>query len=259
MKLKAVALVFGSASILIAGGISAVACGGDDNTNPPISGDDSSIPDTYTPPVDTGTPDNYIPPNDSGQGDSPNDSGGDSGDGGADAHCVTAPTLRPGTGVSLFCPFIGDAGDVADASGCTPKTDECCVGGSLGGDAGFAPSTCNPIGTGCADSGTFPVEIDCEDPATDCPLLGDGGTQVCCANATTTSVPKFNAACGYYQLPKWNYNKCAAACANANEVQICQAQSECPANTLCTPFRTTDGNVNLGWCCATNDAGVCPQ
>jgi hypothetical protein len=247
MKFNKVALVFGGAVVLAAGGLAGLACSSSGTGNP-IGAPDSSSPDNYTPPVEGGSPDNFTPPPDGGS-ETGTDGGGEGGT------CATTPKLFPGNGTTLYCPFIGDGGDVPDAAGyCTPKTDECCVGGSLDG-GGFAPSSCNPIHAACTD-GKFPTQIECEDPATDCPHAGD----LCCASAATPntgSVPQWVASCGYYQLAEWDYNKCAATCSNT-EVQICATQAECPANTLCTPFRTTKG-ANLGWCCTTNDAGACPQ
>jgi hypothetical protein len=209
---------------------------------------DTAVSDTGTPGLDTGAP-----PADSG---SPTDSGAladggtadsDSADGGSNAEagqdsataagdCGTTPTLHPGSGTSLYCPF-GPGGTAIE---CVSGSQYCCISGKVGG--AYPPSDCETISAaGCtvgltADSGS--AQIQCEDPATDCPA----GNVCCAAPATVVIAP----GCSYERLYDLQYTTCEqGATCKAGEIQVCATAAECPAGKTCTPFKAT---LDLGYC-----------
>jgi hypothetical protein len=191
---------------------------------------DTGVTDTGTPPADTGPG-----PTESGvvtdTGAAMQDSATGTGD------CGTTPSLHPGSGTNLYCPY----GPGGTAIQCVTGSQLCCISGKVG--ATYPPSDCEALSdAGCtvgqqADAGS--AQIQCEDPTTDCPA-GD----VCCG-APDTVAP--SAGCSYDRLYGLEYTRCehATAC-QAGEFQVCAtATGECPAGKACTPFKAT---LDLGYC-----------
>jgi hypothetical protein len=164
--------------------------------------------------------------------------GGGPGDAGDASVCGSTPTLHPGNGTSLFCPFGPDAGAPIY---CALPTDQCCIGGFLGNNS-YAPSDCESFGTTCTnppDGGAHRIE--CEETV-DCSNNNLG--TICCAIGTT---PVLDQTCNYYRGSGFKGTTCeqGAAC-GASEFQICESVADCPNNQTCTPFKAT--GLQLGFC-----------
>jgi hypothetical protein len=175
-----------------------------------------------------------------GDGGGPGDAGdgGGPGDAGDASVCGSTPTLHPGNGTSLFCPFGPDAGAPIY---CALPTDQCCIGGFLGNNS-YAPSDCESFGTTCTnppDGGAHRIE--CEETV-DCSNNNLG--TICCAIGTT---PVLDQTCNYYRGSGFKGTTCeqGAAC-GASEFQICESVADCPNNQTCTPFKAT--GLQLGFC-----------
>ncbi len=171
------------------------------------------------------------------QGDSAgSDSGGLPEAGGDAGSCGSTPTLHPGSGTNLFCPFGPDAGAPLE---CTSGQQYCCISGKVGGSyppsdcEAISPSGCTAVKNGVAGS----TQIACEDPATDCP-----SGQVCCGSPNAIALAS---GCTYDKLVGFTYSKCAASCA-VSEFQICEATSQCGSGKTCTPFKAK--GLQLGYC-----------
>ncbi len=247
MKLSRMAFVLVSVASVTAAGVAAVACSSSTTpvTPPPNNTDsgmmaamDSSMTamDSTMTATDTGmmmmTGDTSMPATDAG--------------------CGNSPSLHPGAaGAGIYCPFgVGpDGGDLTLNCGADGGTANlCCVGGE--DDSGtFPPSVCSAGScTFTATSGN--TQIQCEDPATDCPA-----GNVCCGAASKMHVVGPKAGCSYDSLTDWVYTKCemGTACAatatapgTGAEFQVCGAQGECPAGKTCTPFKAK--GIDLGAC-----------
>src|SRR5580700_11588449 len=103
----------------------------------------------------------------------------------ADAGCGNTPSLHASTpGSGVYCPFgvSADGGDLTLNCGADGSTDNlCCVGGA-NANGSFPPSVCSAGScTFTATSGN--TQIQCEDPATDCPA-----GNVCCGAASKSHV-----------------------------------------------------------------------
>lgn len=228
MKFSTMALVLSSAVVIAGAGVSAVACSSSSTTGNPVAQNDASKSDTSMPGTDSSPPVMDAGPTpDTG-------TGGDTGPGGPD--CGSIPTLHPGDGVKLFCPFGPDGG----AIDCVAKTQFCCISGKVGG--AYPPSSCEPIANGaCAavEAGVAgSTEIECEDPGTDCPA-----GNMCCG--TPNSIAPV-AGCGYGKLAGWQYTKCATSC-TGTEFQLCASDAECgDAGKKCASFKAK--GIQLGYC-----------
>ena len=111
-----------------------------DATMDSSNGDSSSPTDAALPP-DAAIP---PPPMDGGISLDAITGGERSGeDGSADApsDCVP-PTLHPGNGMTIYCPFGPDGGAIR----CLAGQQQCCISGAVG--AMYPPSTCAPLGAG---------------------------------------------------------------------------------------------------------------
>lgn len=232
MQLHRFAFFFGG-SVLIAGGLLAVACGTDNG-----SSSSGALP----------TPDSSK--NDTGGGgfDSGGDDSGDNDSGGGDADCSKAPKLHPAMdGGSFYCPF-----KMADGGNAGPCTlDESCCNGGKESDGGFGPSFC----------ATDPsVSKAVSDPLTKCTAASggdwpDGGSawqcadnnncaagEVCClvgtgvniGPSTSKTIPK---ACNAKQAFKFTGTRCEKTQCGAGEIKLCSLSDQnCGAGTTCTPF-----------------------
>ena len=154
----------------------------------------------------------------------------------AGAGCKKDPTLHPSTPGQIFCGFT-DAGSFSCDGGA-----ECCLGGKLG--TGFAPETCATFGATCSN-GTNPIPIECTQPE-DCTANGMTGAACCLKGA---SPPVQVAGCDPQNLKMQGGTAIAceatdagsgdaggSSCA-AGEIQVCEAQSDCPSGKTCTATR----------------------
>lgn len=217
---------------------------GQEDTSTPSFGDSSASDGSSF--SDVGTNDSSIPAVDSGAPDArdgssvdagPGDGGSNDGTVGSDA-CGSLPTLHPGDGTNLYCPFGPDANAPIQ---CEVGQQFCCIAGKVNNV--FPPSDCEAISSGdCSfvEAGVSgSAQLQCEDPATDCP-----SGNICCGapNAIATV-----AGCGYNKLTGFTYTRCAPATAcTATEFQVCAADSECPSGQHCVPFKAK--GLDLGSC-----------
>lgn len=237
MNIRNLALVLGAAFTVAAGGFAATACSS--SNNPTTGGSDSG---TH---ADTGTT------SDSGSGG--DDSGMMGSEGGTGADCGSTPTLHPGDGGSLYCPFGPDAGQYVkcDSQGqchldCPTSTTYCCIGGEIS-KGNYAQSACQTIGQACdnppPDAGMFPGRpIQCEEAA-DC-RGGDAGPMICCA---TGSTPAMVPGCMTYgEHPGLTATTCTAGSTCASGFQVCATNAECGSGKTCQAFKAV--GLQLGFC-----------
>jgi hypothetical protein len=226
MKISTLALVLGSAMTVAGSGVAVTACSsssGGTNFNNGDSGGSSG-----------------------GSGSSSGSSSG-GGDGGVD--CGTTPMLRPDEAGTIYCGFgAADGGSLTCATG-----TECCLGGGLGGSM-FAPQECATYGATCTNGGgdaastnEQPIAIECAQ-ISDCTANGKQATACCLQGAKSSTV----AGCGYPKYSDGTGIVCegtgggaVTACASG-EVQVCSAQSDCPAQTTCTAGKWKI--LQLGFC-----------
>ena len=213
---------------------------GDGGSQDGSQGIDSSAGDSGNVDNDSGQVDTDSGSVQSDSGSSDTGSAVESGiaDSGGAGDCGSFPTLHPGNGTTLFCPFGPDAGAPID---CVVKQQLCCISGKVGST--FPPSDCEPISQGtCAavEAGIAgSTQIECEDPATDCP---SGST---CCGAPNSIQPVVG--CGYDKLVGFQYTRCESGgtCA-AGEFQLCESLQECPSGQTCTVFKAK--GMQLGFC-----------
>jgi hypothetical protein len=162
--------------------------------------------------------------------------GGNGGDGGDASVCGSQPSLHPGNGTSLYCPFGPDGGA---AITCNLPTDQCCIGGLIGNNT-YAPSDCESFGTGCTNPLDGGRALECEETI-DC--AGNNLGSICCASGSTV----LDQTCGYYRGSKFKGTTCeqGATCAGG-EYQICASAGDCANNQTCTPFKVA--GLQLGFC-----------
>ncbi len=248
MKFSTMAWVLGSTLVIGGMGVGAAACSSGGSGTPSSQGNDSGTTHTDSggPTGDSGHPgDSGTMGTDTGTVDMDSGTGGDSDMGSPD--CGTAPNLHPGSMGQLYCPFGPDAGAPIY---CAAGTQYCCISGKVGGV--YPPSDCEDISAGGCTAVMQMVQgstqIQCEDPATDCPAATG---YVCCASPAPQPV----AGCGYSKITGWAYSKCemGTACA-AGETQICESQAECPSGLACVPMKAK--GVQMGFCCDL-DSGTC--
>jgi len=139
----------------------------------------------------------------------------------------------------VFC-GVADAGPLL----CTP-TEECCLGGALGGGA-FAPEQCGTFGAACTnmgveDAGAPAIPVECAQ-ISDCVANGMTQAVACCLQGATA--PALVPGCTYVKATMGTAVVCesndlvaAPAPCNAGETQMCSSQADCPAGTTCTPGR----------------------
>lgn len=238
MKIRNLALVLGAAFTVAAGGFAATACS---SNNPAVTGGG----------YDSGTVRDSSTGNDSGN--TGNDSGmmgSDAGDGGNS--CGSTPSLKPGDGGSIYCPFAADAGQYVTCSSsgfchldCPTATTYCCIGG--GTSPNYYTSACQTIGQACdnppEDAGHGGRPVQCEEAA-DC-QGGDAGAMICCG---TGGLPAQDPTCGYYkESPGFKATTCTTGTTcPSGQFQICSTDAECGSGKTCTPFKAL--GVQLGFC-----------
>jgi hypothetical protein len=154
--------------------------------------------------------------------------------------CGSTPHQHLTEAGSIFCTF-GDAGDVF-----CPTGQQCCLGGSLGKGAGYAPDECAPFGGSCdnpADGGGIPILCN---QVSDCVANGVTAATACCLQGASMNAikgcnfPKYSGGTaivcegdGGAPAAGDSGGSAAGECA-AGEVQICIEDSDCPAGKTCT-------------------------
>jgi hypothetical protein len=223
--------LFAVGTLVVAGGIIAVACS-----------------DSTTTPLPTPTP-----TGDGGRTDSGNNTGDGSvvpGDGGGDAANCTA-RLRPNPEAGAFCPFVPRANDAGVGLNCATG-ETCCNGQARGGDAGFDPSVCvNGNANQCpAPTNGQPAE------AYECAEKDDCmGAQVCCTSgspgadggARKPGLGNDQFMCT--ELIGERGTRCKAQCDPTTDFQVCQQSSECGGGKTCRVVKIgPGGRIQVGIC-----------
>ena len=228
MKNSQLAWLLGGALVLSSGGLGVAACSSSSGSGNPSGGNDSG----------TGS-DGTGGGNDTGTGNDTGNGGNDTGpvgDGGPGNDCGSTPSLHPGDGGSIYCPFGPDG----SALHCAAATQECCIGGKIGTNQ-FAESNCETWGTACTNPADGGRQLECGE-ALDC--TGNNHGTTCCA---TGALPAIKAGCGYYaESPGLKGSTCSAAACAAGQFQMCATDAECGAGKTCTPFKTL--GMQLGFC-----------
>jgi hypothetical protein len=154
--------------------------------------------------------------------------------------CQSDPKLHQADAGSIYCGF-DDAGNNFSC----PTGMECCIGGSLGRDAGFAPDECAPWGTACMNPANKGLAVPCEQPS-DC-AANDGGTgNLCCLMGTT---PSQVVGCGAADIKAsgGTGTQCVqGATCGAGNTQLCLQSGDCPTGMTCTAFRWKI--IEMGFC-----------
>ena len=175
-----------------------------------------------------------------------------SADADVDAGCGDNPALHPNTpGGGVYCPFgaAADGGDLTLYCGADGgAANVCCIGGE-NANSTYPPSICS-AGTCTFTATSGNTQVQCEDPATDCPA-----GNVCCGSASKSHTIEQKTGCTYDDLSDWVYTKCekGTACAATStapgtgpEFQLCTSNAECGGGKTCTPFKAK--GIDMGYC-----------
>ncbi|MFI5302353.1 MAG: hypothetical protein ACHREM_30030, partial [Polyangiales bacterium] len=115
---------------------------------------------------------------------------------------------------------------------CTPGSQHCCETAS----AAAGPALCTATGTACTTGST---DWGCTQPS-DCP-----SGQVCCIDNTPPA--GMDTGCTYYFLHKFTGTVCAATCASATQLQLCQGgATDCPSGQTCQ--HVSAKGADFGFC-----------
>jgi hypothetical protein len=148
----------------------------------------------------------------------------------------------------LYCPFgpEKDGGDTIYCGSANDSGGACCVSGEVG-DA-YPPSFCAQSGATCAfAASTGNTQIQCEDPATDCP-----SGQSCCAFGGHLEPDKnftTGLTCPWQKYADWVGTACATSCASLDggaALTLCTSDTECGSGKTCVAFEAK--GIDLGYC-----------
>jgi hypothetical protein len=152
--------------------------------------------------------------------------------------CKSDPTLHPSPGGTIYCGFDADGGTLSCNTG-----EQCCVGGSLGGNM-FAPDVCSTWGMPCTNPPGKGLAVPCEQPS-DCTANGKANNICCLMGTAPAQVPGCDAA--NLKASGGQGTQCmAATTCGAGNTQLCLADSDCPTGQTCHAFRWKI--IQLGAC-----------